>query len=62
MVGLKTNPLHNQGSACLGRRNTLAVQIAITQNKRLKFQSFAGVKAPAKGAGRRCPAVPLGGT
>jgi hypothetical protein len=57
-----TDPLHNQGSACLGRRNMPAEQSAITQNKGQKFQNIDRVKAPAKGAGRRYLAVPPGGT
>jgi hypothetical protein len=40
----------------------MAVQNAIAQNKKPKFQSFERLKAPAGGAGRRYPAVPLGET
>jgi len=47
----------DEGSACLGRRTAVVLQNAIEQNKRPKFQNIDRVKAPAKGAGRRCPAM-----
>ena len=56
------DPIQEEGSACLGRRKRMAVQNAIAQNKKPKFQSCERLKAPAGGAGRRYPAVPLGET
>ena len=52
----------NEGRACLGRRTAVVLQNAIEQNKRPKFQSIDRVKAPAKWAGRRCPAMSPGAT
>ena len=54
-------PIQEEGSACLGRRKRMAVQNAIAQNKKPKFQSFERLKAPAgggqAGATRRCHCV-----
>ena len=52
-------PIQEEGSACLGRRKRMAVQNAIAQNKKPKFQSFERLKAPA-GGGRQ--ALPGGAT
>jgi hypothetical protein len=52
----------NEGCACLGRRTAAVVQNSYVQNKRQKFQNIDRMKAPAKGAGRRCPAISPGAT
>ena len=48
--------------ACLANRTAVVVQNTIEENKRPKFQSIDRVKALAKGAGRRCPAITVGAT
>ena len=42
------DPLRDQGRACLGRRERVAVQNVIAQNNGPKFQSVDRVKAPLK--------------
>ena len=52
----------DEGRACLANRTAVVVQNTIEENKRPKFQSIDGVKAPAKGTRRRCPAITVGAT
>ena len=52
----------DEGRACLVNRTAVVVKNTIEENKRPKFQSIDRVKAPAKGTGRRCPAITVGVT
>ena len=52
----------DEGRACLANRTAVVVQNTIEENKRPKFQSIDRVKAPAKGTGKRSPAITVGAT